>query len=202
MMRTAHLSKLATFALTAVSLLWLPGVALSQTATWFREPSLNVSFAYGAQWHPAQASESATAHVINWLGKGGGLVATCYLQTYAGTQLGQLPASQWQKHADEITATFMKNMSVRYPRTELISSEATVVDGQPVIFVVRDGWMVNLGKEVGIRAWSVATSWKEREVSLECGSSVPHQFPGHEVVGTVEAEVMKVLRTLHFERLP
>lgn len=196
------MNKLATFALTAVSLLWLTGVALSQTSTWFREPSLNVSFAYGPQWHPAQASESATAQVINWLGKGGGLVATCYLQTYTGTQLAQLPASQWHQHADEITATFMKNMSVRYPRAELISSDATTVDEQPVLFVVRDGWMANLGKEVGIRAWSIATSWKEREVLLECGSSVAHQFPGQEVVETVETEVMKVLTTLHFERLP
>lgn len=178
------------------------GGAEAQTAIWFRHPDSGISFAYGPHWQPAQAAESATAQVVNWLGRTGGLVATCYLQTYSGTQLAGLPTDQLHQNAAALTDVFMQNMSIRYSRSELLSSETSFVDGQPVIFTVRDGWMVNLGKETGIRAWSIFTTWKEREVSLECASPIPHQFPGNEVVETVEAEVMKVLRTLHFERAP
>lgn len=172
----------------------------SQSSTWLRDDQLKVSFAYRPPWVKASASESATIFVVNWLGKTGGLVATCYLQAYSGSSLSRLDSKTVHEKSAEITKSIMNNMKTRYSEAKLISSENKFVDGYPVVFLVRDGHSQGLNDTVSIRAWSLVTAWRIHEIQFECASPIPHQFPNHEVTHTVENEIMRMLGTLHFER--
>jgi hypothetical protein len=179
------------------------GAALDLNAAevlWLRDQALKISFAYHAPWRPVHPVESATSYVVNWEGKGGGLVAMCYLQSYDDAKYRNLPALQLPTMEKEIVALAMKNMAIRFPRNRLISSQSSTIDGQPVIWMIRDGEGENLGKVVGLRSWLVVTVWHQKLINFECASPVPHQFPGHSLVEIVEKEVLRVIRTLHFER--
>ena len=167
---------------------------------WLRDQAFKIAFAYRAPWRPVQAIESATSHKVKWEAKGGGLVATCYLQSYDNAKGKYWNASQLVTNEKEIVASAMRHMAVRLPRNRLISSQSSTIDGQPVIFIVRDGEGDNLGKAVGGRSWLVITVWSHQWINFECGSPIPYQFPGDPLVEVVEKEVYRIIRTLHFER--
>jgi hypothetical protein len=172
-------------------------IAAAASVSWYRNDDLRIALAYGARWRPVAAAEAASLKV-EWNGKQGGLITTCYLQAYEGG-LGKLSADELQVNAEQISASLMRNAKKRFPVAHLISSQKLIVDSWPVLFLVRDMHGSNLGKP-DLKAWIIVTSWLNREINFECGSPVPFQFPGHPMVAEVEAEVVKVMRTLHFER--
>lgn len=184
--------------LAIIALSTFSSVAIA--STWYRNDELQISFAYNENWKPANAAEKGTLNVINWTAKTGGLIATCYLQAYEGSELSQSAIESLHKRKNEVTDSFMANMKKRYQKVSLISNEATLIDGYPAIFLIRDGTISNLGKETRLKAWTIVTVWKKHEVSLECASSVPFQFPNSQASKTVEEQILKILQTLHFER--
>lgn len=140
-----------------LTLLLLIGLAVNcsksswaQSSTWIRDDQLKLSFAYRPPWVTASASENATVFVVNWLGKTGGLVATCYLQAYEGSSLSLLNSKKVHEKSAEITKSVLNNMKTRYSEAKLIASENKYVDGYPVVFVVRDGHSQGLNDTASI----------------------------------------------------
>lgn len=185
----------------ALSLLSMPLSANAQEARWVKAP-LGISFAVSAKFKDAQAAESATLAVVNWRATAEqGLIATCFVQAHAvRSSMLTGPLSRLDDQTEAMKAQLLARMRERGTDAAIEKIHTTVIDGLPAFFVVRSLTTQSLDSKSRIRVWSVFTRWKDRDITFECGSTVPHQFPNHEAARVVETEVINVLRTLHFER--
>jgi hypothetical protein len=77
--------------------------------SWYRNDDLRIALAYGARWQPVAAAEAASLKVVEWNGKQGGLITTCYLQAYEGG-LGTLSADEKLCVAITQTSTMIEAM--------------------------------------------------------------------------------------------
>ena len=170
-------------------------------AKWFRDEALRVAFAYNpVRWVQANAAENATRHVVNWLGRqSGGLVATCYLQAYQGSNVARLPKNMIHPKLDQIVHGLMANAYKRDPKSIVISKEATFADNYPVVLLERRMKFRSLDLTGAMTLVGLFTAWRGYEILLECGyPDVIRQDERAHVF--VRDEIKKVLRTLHFER--
>lgn len=198
----------------------LPIVAESQTnvppafldpvnRTVWSDSELGIRFTYPPVWVPATATQQATRVVINWrLSKSKTLLATCVLETSGATQseIAKLQANQIHAKFDDIKASLLANFRLRALDGRLLNAQKSFVDGQPVIFVVREGSIQNLDRVLKIKAYSVTTSWRGHEINFECstpifGEDYSTLVAGSKLVADVEAAVIHVLRTLQFDRV-
>ncbi len=202
MMRTCFIRR------WAISLLLLGAAweAAAQTpgqrqVTQFRDDQTGISFAYDVRrWKRAEPAEQATKHVVNWTAReGGGLIATCYLQTYTGTEVGRLQPDQIHRRMDEIGAAVMSNLRKRDPNGRLERKEATFADNYPVIRLQRRSTVQSLGTVSAMTVDGLFTSWRRSEVTLECSypDVIRTDQAAHKIVVD---EIERVLRTLHFTR--
>jgi hypothetical protein len=166
--------------------------------TFWRSDAFGLIFGYDERWKPANPSQKSTAVVINWTSvKTGDVMATCYLEIN-NSEIGKLTPEQIRQKARHIADAFLRNGRLRDPNMQLINWRLATQDNHPVVYIERDMTVTNLNGTIHSRVYSVVTSWRGREVNMECASSIPVAMP--KVAGVVEGPIRKVLGSMQFVR--
>lgn len=166
--------------------------------TFWRSDELAVIFGYDERWKPANPSQKSTAVVVDWTSsKSGGLMATCYLEIN-NSEIGKLKPDQIRQKAKQIADAFLRNGRLRDPNMQLVDWRLATQDNHPVVYIERDMSVTNLNDTIRARVYSLVTSWRGREVNMECSSSIPVTMP--KVAGVVEGPIRKVLESMQFVR--
>jgi len=169
--------------------------------TWWRSDATGLIFGYDQRWAEVPASQQHTVVVVNWTARqGGGLMATCYIESTANSEIARLSPTQVEARAESIAAAFMRNGKKRDPNMRMLTWRLARQDNHPVVYVERDFQIATIDKVAVARSYSIITAWKGREVVLECASDVPRRFP--EMAPVVEAPIRRVLNSLQFVREP
>lgn len=178
--------------------------------TVWRSDELRVGFSYPSVWKAAQATQPMTRIVINWrTQKSQALIATCYLEASAEneSEIARMAPADIESKASGIALGYLKNMKQRAPDAKLIDWRAVRQDGYPAVYLEREGTFSTFDQKWRDRSYSIVTSWRNREINLECASTLTTDEVRSKATGdagTMAAEVEKaiqaVLRTLQFQR--
>lgn len=198
----------AIFVVVCVSISSTPAVSQSDEMTWHHERDLDVSFAYPQNWVPSPPVEQRTRFVTQRLSKSGGLMAVCYLRVSELTS--DVVEQDLESYFDLIRDSFVIKTLERVDSFEVRRAELSRIDGKDAIYIEADATIKSIGKETNMRVYTLLTYWRRHEIALECGSEVPlmdtSDLTGSErdqflkAIENIESEIMRTLRTLHFER--
>jgi hypothetical protein len=172
------------------------------------DDDLGLRFTYPPVWEQATATQPSTKVVINWrLSNSKSLLASCYVEASArdASSLARAEPAQIHNDIESITQSIMSNFQTRASNTRLVEARATMQDGYPVIYLVREGTVENLDLNIHLKIYSIITSWRGREVSFECSTSIfgaeyVALDGGQMFVDQVEKGILHVMRTLQFDR--
>jgi hypothetical protein len=204
---------LVKFISAIMLLLFAFPVAAKDTFTWYRAPNIKVSFAYSSKFLPSEPIEASTLFAVNWrTKKSGGLMASCYLKIKPITTGSATAARQRLKSDPKIHAEAILDLSRKAGRkVDLVSQKSIKIDDLDAVYFVSKVSSESLDKTVTMDMYQIFTYWDGHGISFICGTPINSQlkdkFKGRftdeqvkKAVMNVKAEIMKVLRTLHFDR--
>ena len=168
---------------------------------WWRSESRRLILGFDERWHEVEPSQPSSAIVLQWTSKqGGGLMATCYVESIAGTEVARLTPSQVEARGKAIVDAIVRNGRQRDPNLRLVTWRAARQDNHPVVYVEREMRLETLDDVSAVKLYSLATAWHGYEVSVECASEVPMRYP--EMAPIVEQPIHRILNSLQFMRDP
>ncbi len=188
-------------------------VAAKDTFTWYRAPNIKVSFAYTPKFAPSEPIEASTLFLVNWrTKKSGGLMASCYLKTKPIT-VGNAASARSRLKSDPAShVKAILDLSRKAGRkVDLVSQKSIKIDDLDAVYFVSEISSESLDKTVSMDLHQIFTYWNGHGISFICGTPINSQLKGkvkgqfsdeqvRKAVMNVKAEIMKVLRTLRFDR--
>jgi hypothetical protein len=175
-------------------------------------PDLKISFAYTEKFKPVPPVESSTRFAVHWTTKSGGLMATCYLNANKHKDLNSpqddVGARNGMRNNPHLYAKNIAGLSKAYGRkSTLISSKHIKINDLDGIYMVVEAESRSFDRTVLVKLYQLRTFWKNHEVGLFCGTTLPYLMKGKatddqlkKVMKNVEAHFFRTFRTLHFER--
>lgn len=203
--------------LTMVLGAWLSGAAAQRPPAYldpvnrsvWKSDELGVTFAYANVWKEAESTMPSTRIVVNWrTQRSQALLATCYLEASGPleSEVARLGLKGVERRAENIALGYEANMKKRAADGVLVTWRATQQDGYPVVYIEREGTITNFDGSKRLRLYSLVTSWREREVNLECGSVLTTnaarrgEAKAGQLADEIERGIKAVLGTLQFHR--
>jgi hypothetical protein len=179
-----------------------------ENRTLWSDAELGVRFSYPSVWHEGLRTQESTEVTITWrLTTSKSLLATCYIETlgWPHSSIAGIGPSEFHESGQSIAESFAKNLRQRAPDARLLSWRNAYQDGQAVVHIVRQGTVEAIDRRIRMKIYSIVTSWRGRELNLECATSVfgPEYTQlkrGSQLVDQVERGIFNVLRTLQFDR--
>lgn len=173
-----------------------PGADAPQFSVW-KSSALNVRFTYGDRWTQSTPIQDSTQVAIVWLAtRSGGLIATCHVQS--AYSLGHLSPAQVHEKRKEISRAILAGTQKRDPEAAVIRVEALTQDNHPVVYIESEATVKDIESSSKISMYTIATAWRGKGVIFECAHFIPARWGN--IRAPVEAEIMRVLRTLQFDR--
>lgn len=175
--------------------------------TWHQVPEIKVSFAYSSKFKPEPPAEQSTLFLVNWrTKKSRNLMASCYLKAPASPYDDVMARNQLRDNPTGYVNSVIKLEIKRGRKVALISHRSVKIDDLDGVYFVLKVTSESFDETIEMNLYHLVTQWKGRQVGLICGTSLPYALKGQgsekqiaKVVKKVEAEIKKVLRTLHFE---
>lgn len=169
---------------------------------------LGIRFTYPVAWELGTPTQDSTRVVVTWrLKKSKALLATCYVEAHGSTesQVAALRATDIHNAAKSVAQSALQNMRQRAPDAELLTWKRTVQDGQPAVYMIRQGTVETFDKSHRTKLYSLVTAWRNREINFECGTTVfgseyTKLEGGPRLIEQVELSILNVMRTLQFDR--
>lgn len=193
--------------IVTVTLIVTP-VAAGGDFTRYRDPDIKVSFAYPEKFKPESPAEQSTRFLVSWrTKKSRNVMATCFLK--ATPTVGDDAAARYQLkvNPEERVKSYMDFAKKAGRKPYLISQSSIIIDDLDGVYFVFKATSKSFDKTVTMDLHHIVTFWDGYQIMLACGTALPYQLVDQapeeiidKVVKNVEAEIMKVLRTLHFDR--
>lgn len=182
--------------------------AAGDSFTWYRDPDVKVSFAYPEKFKPESPAEQSTRFLVNWRTKTSrDLMATCFLKMVP--TVGDDAAARYQLkiNPEERVQSFMDFAKKAGRKPSLTSHRNIMIDDLDGVYFVIKFTSETFDKTMTLDLHHIVTFWDGHQIVLACGTALRYQLAGQapeetieQVVKNVEVEIMKVLRTLHFDR--
>jgi len=193
--------------IVAVALIVTP-VAAGGDLTWYRDPDIKVSFAYPEKFKPETPAEQSTRFLVNWKTKNSrSLMAGCFLK--AIPTVGDDAAARYQLkvNPEELVKSSMDLSRSAGRQVSLITQRSIKIDNLDGVYFVIKATTESFDITATFDLHHVVTFWDGHQIMLACGTGLPYELVGqaseetiNQVVKNVEAEIMKILRSLHFDR--
>lgn len=195
------------YILTAIMLVSGQDVA-AEAMTWYRDPEIKVSFAYSDKFKPEEPAEQSTRFLVSWRTKvSGGLMASCYLKAFPTVGTDADARLQLKLNPDAYIKRNIDFSNTTGKTASLVTQKSIVIDGLEGLYYVVHFEVESFDKTVSADVHHLVTFWDRHQVALICGTSLAYDLDGQaseeqlkRVISSVENEIKRVLRTLHFDR--
>ena len=162
----------------------------------WRSEEMGLSFEFDARWKPTVPYRHSIAIEIIWKSpRFNGLLATCHVDAVQ-SDLGKLTPEEIKRQARKIVDDILQKELERDPDTKLVKWRPALQGGHPGVYIERDTKVSRLDQSFRSRVYSIVSSWRGRQVRLECMSIIPMARPG--LADAVEKPIRKVLGSLKF----
>lgn len=187
---------------------FIPVTVNADAGSWYRDGELKVSFYYSSRFEPEDPAELTTRYVVNWRAReSGGLIASCYLRAISVAYDDEKGRRYLKENAVQFAQSMREKTLSRARKAEIVEARPMMIDGLQGAYIVMDVETESFDKVYRMRSFSIVSFWKGYEIALECGSTIRDVVSGTlpedqatAAIKNVEAEMMRSLRTLHFQR--
>jgi hypothetical protein len=182
--------------------------AAGDNFTWYKDPKIKLSFAYPEKFKPENPAEQSTRVLVNWrTKKSRNIMASCYLKAMPTVGKDAAARQQLKINPDGYIKSNIDFARKMGRTVSLISQRNIKIDDLDGLYFVTKGTSESFDRTITLDLHHIVTFWDAHQIILMCGTSLPYELKGQapedqiiKVVAKVEAEIMKVLRTLHFDR--